>query len=167
MAKVPTGWKKWRTSNIRENKESRHFKILHFMKPRKNRQETWLEPSWRQMTHKFFWKLLESFLPEMKIIHQKPVAFNVAHIKPKSFFLNAFFWKFGGFWKFQNFEKPISSFLFRPPVFLSPTVTDSINCHVSNFRQAKPRFLTGENGKEQIMPDKRGLIFSALFMDFP
>ena len=82
----------------------------------KNRQETWLEPSWGQMTHKFPWKLLESFLPEMQIDIQKAPRLQRGALRTKAVFFERAFLKFGGFWKFQNFEKPISSFLFRPPV---------------------------------------------------
>jgi len=68
--------------------------------------------------------------------------------------------------KIQTFEKPLSFLLFRPPVFKSQSVTGSINCHVANLQRTKPRFLPAKNGKERIMPDKRGLFSSALFMGF-
>ena len=69
-------------------------------------------------------KLLQSFLPEMKITHQEPIAFGVTCINSKSFFKNAGFLEIGFFWKFTTSKSRFPFFCSARLFFKSQIVTD-------------------------------------------
>ena len=160
MAKVPTGWKKWPTSNIRDSKNKLKFQNLalhqncYFIKYDKTGKKLdcplgvdAAQVFLKSVTKLFFWKLLESFLPERKIDIQKAPRPQCGLHQFKVFCKTRFFWKF----------KTLKSrfiFCFSARLFFqSQSVTNPVNCHVANLRRAKPRFF---NRQERETTDNAG-----------